>query len=1174
MTKSSLIRYRKPAILAELPLNQHAMIEASAGTGKTYTLEHLYIELLLRGATVDQILVVTFTEKATAELRHRIRNKLEQLVNAGPELDAGDLPSEQLWVLDSVAQGRLLQALQTFDSSVISTIHSFCQRILTEHAFANRQLFTLEPIDSQYAFSLAFKEVLRSKFAREEEYRPFLRAALVAGTDVEQLEKLLYSCSNIQGKLEPVYNERSLKDALDTSLVFFEGTEELRQSLKKFGIKGAILTAIFHRLKDLSRLLTRWIDHRNLARFLQEFEELDSSETYRKTATSGVLNYILHNLQGHELEGEAAHTFRAVQKLAQAIVPLDAALVCKFLEPVRERLRQRKRERGNYEFQDMLTLVRDSLTDEKTGPQLTAALRRRYRFALIDEFQDTDEVQWSIFRRIFFESNRENLLFLIGDPKQAIYSFRGADIHTYNRACEELKNAGSALLVLKENYRSTPELINAYNRIFDQSAPFFTSSTIRYNHPVRCGDLSQRALDPENKPLAPIHILTGGGPINRQEYLRRLGQQIAREIHKIGDPGAADIFWYRDGKLRRILLQDIFILTRSNFEGNTIGDCLRSAGIPYSFYKQDGLFSTQEASDILNVLSAIDALYDPQKRLRAWLSPFFGIPFEEIHRCRDLPSEHPLMALLSDLHELANRGHYERLFTALLAETGLLRRTLLFQGDRQVTNYLHIFDLLLEELGHTRYTLKELLRLLRDWIQGSRQPPGEDSDAQRMESDQSAVQIMTMHKAKGLEAAVVFIAGGFSSPQKNSGIKSYYKDGQRRIFLGRHLPPEIQESIAKEEQQENERLLYVALTRARVRLYLPYIPKKEQRGMFQVDGAYECVNQRLEGLLQLKENQGTMFEEIPLEGLGSQVQHGAPPVTPKYEALEDVFAPLDTIVDFSVLKVGRVNRFVTSYTAMQRGQTHEEPSLDTDQGEDDSLEIERGEDDLPGGAAVGIFLHEIIEKLDFTTSQRSPTLEVWRELPEVSKILRETARTHEIEERFLPHAAQMVHNALTTRISLGASGEMDGFAAATRRRCEVEFLFPIPHDSNPLPSDEEGRIHYDEGYVKGFIDLLFEYNGRLFFADWKSDGLRSFSSHFIEQYVHKNYPRQLQLYSLALVRMLGIHDQAAFEEQFGGLLYVFLRATKPNNGTYFWRPSWDDICRWRDDLSHFSRRAS
>ena len=143
------IRYRKPAVLAGLPLDNHAVIEASAGTGKTYTLEHLYIELLLRGATVDQILVVTFTEKATAELRFRVRSKLEELVGAGPEADAGELPEGEAWLLDEVARGRLLQALQSFDGAVIATIHAFCQRVLTEHAFANRQLFTLEQVDRQ-----------------------------------------------------------------------------------------------------------------------------------------------------------------------------------------------------------------------------------------------------------------------------------------------------------------------------------------------------------------------------------------------------------------------------------------------------------------------------------------------------------------------------------------------------------------------------------------------------------------------------------------------------------------------------------------------------------------------------------------------------------------------------------------------------------------------------------------------------------------------------------------------------------------------------------------------------------------------------------------------------------------------------------------------------------------
>jgi exodeoxyribonuclease V beta subunit len=1172
------IFYRKPAVLAGLPLDDHAVIEASAGTGKTYTLEHLYIELLLRGATVDQILVVTFTEKATTELRYRVRSKLEEMVSAGPEADAGDLPPEQVWRLDDGARARLLQALQSFDAAVIATIHAFCQRVLTEHAFANRQLFTLEQVDRRHAFSVAFKEALRGDFARNERPRRYLRAALSSGVDVEQLEDRLYACAIAPGRLEPSYSEAALVAALQGAPVaLFEDQEAIGKSLKRSGVDGRKISPILKRLEALAPLLVRHFDHQDPARFLQEFEELSDGSTYKKSGM-GVLEYVVNNLQEATLEGVGERMFLAVTELARTAVPLLPALAHEFLPGVLQRLRRRKRELGHYDFDDMLSLVRDSLFGPG-GDQLAAALRQRYRFALIDEFQDTDEIQWGIFRRIFFESDRRNLMFLIGDPKQAIYGFRGADVHTYVKARDELRQAGGKVLVLEENFRSTPELIDAYNAILDQRAPApFFSGVIRYDHPVRCGDPRQRALDLDNQPLPPIHLLVGGGAISPAMLLRKLGRRIAQEIRRLTSAEAPLLFWHRAEGPRAVGLRDIFLLTFSRREGMLLGECLREAGIPHSFYKQDGLFETEEAAHVLDMLVAIDDPHDPEKRLRAWLSPFFGLAFEDAHRCRDLPAEHPLLARLHAFHGLARDKRYERLFAALLEESGLLRRVLLLGGERQVTNYLHLFELLLEELGRARCSLRELCSTLRAYVEGRRSPPGENPGVQRLESDQPAVQIMTMHKAKGLEAAVVFVAGGLARPRVPSLVESYHRDGERRSYIGGGQPPAVKEAIAREEQQEDERLLYVALTRARARLYLPYVPLREPKDKgLKLDGAYACVNARLDAMLKHPAGPGPAFQiEVLDDAPPPSLLEPSPTSIPAWVTPEDAFIPRSTERELEEIRATRGGRFATSYTAMQKGHVHEEATREADQTGEVAPELIRGENDLPGGAATGIFLHGIIETLDFSTLAGAPPLEPWRSLPEVRRCVDQAARTHGIDPRYLPHAEQMIHTSLTSTIALGDRGELAGFGGLERRLCEVEFLFPLPEPPRAGPLDEEGRIRHDEGYVKGFIDFLFEHQGRLYFADWKSDGLRSFVPSFLGAHVHKNYPRQLQLYSLALVRMLGVRDEAAFEERFGGLLYVFLRGTGRGNGEgfYFWRPDWAQILRWEQDLQQFRRNAA
>ncbi|MCS6901709.1 MAG: UvrD-helicase domain-containing protein, partial [Polyangiaceae bacterium] len=368
---ASPIRYRKPAVLEGLPLDNHVVIEASAGTGKTYTLEHLYIELLLRGATVDQILVVTFTEKATMELRYRVRSKLEEMVGAGPEADAGNLPPGQVWRLDDVARAKLLQALQLFDAAVIATIHAFCQRILTEYAFANRQLFTLEQVDRRHVFSVAFKEALRSDFARNERPRRYLRAALAFGMDVEQIEERLYACAIAPGRLEPSYSEAALVAALQGAPVaLLEDQDLIGKSLKKSGVDGRKIQPITKRLEALAPLLTRYLDHQDPARFLQEFEELSNDNAFKKSGM-GVLEYIVNNLRATTLEGASEQMFLAVAALERTTVPLLPALAHEFLPGVLQRLQRRKQELGHYDFDDMRSLVRDSLLGPG-GEQLAA----------------------------------------------------------------------------------------------------------------------------------------------------------------------------------------------------------------------------------------------------------------------------------------------------------------------------------------------------------------------------------------------------------------------------------------------------------------------------------------------------------------------------------------------------------------------------------------------------------------------------------------------------------------------------------------------------------------------------------------------------------------------------------------------------------------------------------
>ncbi|HEY7957056.1 MAG TPA: UvrD-helicase domain-containing protein [Polyangia bacterium] len=1088
-----IVRHLKPPLLAALLPGRHAVIEASAGTGKTYTLEHLVIELLLtRGARIEEILVVTFTEKATAELKRRVRELITTLLDAGAAAPA-EIPDEACWILDDAARAALGQALSDFDRACICTIHAFCQRLLTEHAFASGRLFREQPIDERTAFSSAFREVLRRKLARDPELVPFLDGWLRwEDGDPAKLEDLLYRCHCKHSPLEPAADP-------------------------------ARLTACLRAFPD----------------------------------------------------DEQAFLARAGVTLSQAVAQL-------FLPVVRAKMAADKRDEGRFDFQDMLELIADRL-DGEGGARLIGLIRERWRYALIDEFQDTDQVQWRIFRKAFFEAGEANPLYLIGDPKQAIYGFRGADVQTYLDAKREVAAAGGIIAPLTENFRSTGPLIAAYNAILDERAdpPFFTGE-IRYDAPVTCGRPSRAALMEDGTPAAPVVLLelppgiVVPGKKQKQKHTvaqvrRALGRYLATEIRALL-AGALRVDSGDGNGPRPLRHRDIFILTRSLAESEEAGAALREAGVPHAFYKQDGLFQTAEAEDVRDLLAAVEDPHHPSLRLKAWLTPFFGLELGELSGARDLGPSDPLFARLLAWKTLADDERWAALFARILDESGVLARAL-YHGDREraLTNYLHLFELLLEESSRGRASLAELLTRLRAYIGFRAQPEGLDGNVQRLESERDAVQVMTMHKAKGLEAEVVFLFGGFSRGPGES-LYLYHDDhGVRRAFVGsKSRSGALEERIAREQREEDQRLLYVALTRARSRLYLPWFPD----GSFSFSGGcYEQLNHQL-GRLRGRPD----FARVPIALDGGGPLAAAAPAPRELASFRPAAPLLDEPrpeIDFAELARAHAGFQITSYTRMKGQAAGARDTLADDPRADERpapFRLVPADDELPGGPETGIFLHELLEKVELT-SFAGGDFEVWRARPEVRALVDAAMRRHDRDPRHRAYAERLVHTAYTAPLRLGDAPLDGGLAGAARALRELEFLFPWPEASHPRLGEAAARapltpLSIERGYVKGFIDLVCEHQGRAYLADWKSDLLADWEPARLAAHVEEHYRLQARLYALALVKLLGISDEADYQRRFGGLLFCFLRGMRPGSpgGVHFERPRFADLQQWEERL--------
>lgn len=1209
----TVVRVARPKILDELDPEKHAVIEASAGTGKTYTLEHLIVELVLAKVPIESILVVTFTDKATREMRERVRNKLRATLDA-----RGDDGPEGTWTIDEDARRRLSDALAVFDRAPISTIHAFCQRVLTESAFECARLLRQEQVESREAFLQAFRDELRIELAEGAPLRPILERA-IAIHRLERVEESLYRWYLERAEPTPRF-DRELAHAALLRL-------PTRMELAPSGVASRLLgQALRHPSpkKEVPRLLMELAKTVETLRAGGPFyAALLSFWDWAALPAPGnkkALSYLREHLR------KAAERTASLRPLAESIDQLARVassplhvLITELLPRVALRLSNRKREEGHFDFDDMLRMLDEALHADGSEA-LVSELRRRYQVALVDEFQDTDRVQWSIFKRLFVEGTSEHRLIVIGDPKQAIYGFRNADVHTYHAAVDELKARGASMVALTVSYRSRAPLVEAVNRILERG---FFSGVNAYPNPVTCGRPELDVRDPSGNPLPAITLFHFvGRPELRADRVRAaLGTRIASEIERLLQPPITIV----DARGPRPLTpSDIHVLCRSRSDAEHVGAALREARIPHAFYKQEGLFQTSAARDVYVVLRAIENPDARVRRLDAWLTPFFAVPLERLDECRDLPPEHPLVARLERWRALAEAEEWPALFRAMLEESGLIRRELFIGGsERRLTDYQHIVEVLLEEVHRGRRSLPEILARLAAFIEGRELPAAESGNVHRLESERKAVQILTMHKSKGLEAEVVFLAGGLSEPAADPLSPRIFHDekGERVAWIGEPVG-EVRERLRREQIEEAERLLYVAITRARSCLYLPYFgppppgapldaraayelstdpepappsaPRPQldllfadpslpaapddapsQYELSRLSGPYRQLNERLVELVQsgVVTREPALFERVEV------------PVTPRrgesFEAQVAIsgFQPPPALLSSDVAedterfaRLARRHRGpeITSYTRMKNalgGYAAPEPADPREEEVDAALPPE-SDKELSGGASVGVFLHEVLEHLPF---ERVREVESGRELladEAISKLFSRHALENGIDRELIGIAADLLVRALKTPLVLADATLLpEGLCSASRRVTELSYLHPIPERSHPtLAEPPAGPLSIDRGYVRGVIDLLFEHEGRWHVVDYKSDRLPSYAPEMLSAHVERNYLVQARLYTLGTLRALAIHDAETYERRFGGLLYAFLRGMGEGEGVWTLRPSWEEVLEWERAL--------
>ena len=1165
-----------PFHLTDTPLTRGvSLIEASAGTGKTYAITALFVRLIVEeNLPVREILAVTYTEAATEELRHRVRQALVQAAQAFAIGDS-DVPFLKALVARFCGQAtemkaRLQNALGDFDEAPIFTIHGFCQRTLRDRAFESGLLF-----DTELATDPAeFLQEIADDFWRKTFYAAeptLVNFALKNKFGLERFLSLLRTCTNFP-QIE------FLSPAKDHPL------ESLAADLgNNFLAAKKIWLAEVRTIKACFGSAIKWGNqpYNDDEKLTVLFDQLDNCFSTSDTAVesfSALEEFCASRLQERRNKKSKSPPpvpthpfFDFCEAICQAEQLWLVGLQLGFIGYAKAELPRRKTERKVQYFDDLLTRLDDTLSGPG-GKVLAADLQARYRAALIDEFQDTDPVQYSVFRRAFAGGN--NFVFLIGDPKQAIYGFRGADIFTYLAASGEATHR----YTLGENWRSESGLVTAVNKIFSAASGSFVFDRITFQEAVPKGKADAEPLTLAGQHESPFQLWfiprDGAKEVSKSFATETLPRVVADEIVRLLN---------NDTKIgaRRLQPEDIAILVLTNRQATTVQAALSELKIPSVLHTTGSLFASREAAEVRRVLAGIALPGDERLVKSALATDLFGLNGCELAECPEA-QWHEWLQRFHDYSESWNRDGFFRMFRLWLQCQQVRQRLLAFpDGERRLTNLLHLGEVLHQAETERRLGVTGLQKWLTEQIGQSEEATEEHQ--LRLERDDNAVRIVTVHKSKGLEYPVTFCLFAW----KDSDIKNkrdaeelvFFHDATREQRLVRDLGPDIADAHRQQARQEklaeNVRLFYVALTRASHRCYFAWGGVRDagtsapawllHRPPVATAPLLETLNTHFKSL-----NDTSMRSDLAVlseKSQGNLAVADLPAVaTTVYQPEADGGAILECR-QFT----GHIRRdwVISSFTYFKAGLHEEMPDRDGVAAPPKDEAPGQGMLAFPRGAKAGTCLHEILEKLPFNAAGE-----------EIRQLVNQHLSAHGLTGAGNSEAVEQMLAAL---LKFPLDPKRKNFTlskiAAADRLNELEFYFPIQNVSpvrlqellcqfgwaSAAPASLERLVLEPiQGFLKGFIDLVFRFEERFYIVDWKSNWLgnrlEDYSPDAMKDEMRRqHYFVQYHLYTVALHKYLALRLPGYdYERHFGGVIYLFLRGldpAHPDHGAFRDQPS-------------------
>lgn len=1154
------------------PLDGVNLIEASAGTGKTWTIAALYTRLLLEpGADgtvpgIDQVLVVTYTKAATAELRSRLRHRLRELQAV---LDGAPCDDPFLAALAerhpagparARALARLNAAIVGFDTAAIYTIHGFCQRALTDAAFESGQSFSAELIqddgerlldavvdfwrvrlcgDALLARTLeAAGETPESWLAeiRPHLAKPYLQLARPAPTHLPAARAALEAAWR-QVAADPA----AVAGALD----LFARAEGL--NARSFGPGQRAQTAA-----ALTRLVALPDAVPTLSRDERKWLERLTPAALAKGCNKGATP------PAHPLFAGVADWLAAWDRYSGAAALEVAGLKLDLIDRIGIELERRRREERQRSFDDLLIDLDQALRAPGRGEALARRLADSFRVALIDEFQDTDPTQYHIFRSCFVEQGRP--VFLVGDPKQAIYSFRGADVFAYLDA----RTDSQAQYTLDTNRRSLPALVDAVNTLFARSRPFVLPD-IGYQPVSAAPADGGLEIDDDRQPCTWqwLDFAATRKGASKQLAAESAAAAAAGEIARLlglARSGAARL--RRGTAVRPLIGGDIAVLVSTHRQGDLVRDALAAHNVPCVALTQDSVYASREAAALQALLSAWAEPASEGRLRRLLATELCGLDAAALLAAEQREADwEALLARMAEDHQRWLSRGFMAAWRQFFARERLAERLLpLPDGERRLTNLAHLAELLQKE-SETRSGIAPLIEWFEQQIAVS---AGGEEALLRLESDASLVKIVTVHSAKGLQYPVVFCPFLWDGAlgRREPAFWRARRDGGTWLMPAALADDDTVSQAQREMLSEKLRLAYVALTRAQYRQYIAWgwVQGMETAALSWLLHAPDGVD-RIDDLPALTDAgvRDDLARLVAAPGLEASliVPQPEPALAPDAREAGRYRARILERPLYTPWRVASFSGLVSHGSAERERPDHDRGALALPAIDDGATPR------FPRGARAGTCLHAVMERIDFTVP-----------LADQQAIVAEALRQHGFDQCYQPAAIALVGATLAAPLDAGVSL---GRVPQAERLTELEFTMPVGRlrvealrallaepasGLDPAVREAAARLDFAtvRGFLKGFIDLVCRIDGRYYLIDYKSNDLGVDDGAYgraalAGSIAREHYYLQYLIYCVALRRYLAGRG-VDFDACFAGVRYLYMRGLGTSgDGVWSDRPS-------------------